>query len=87
MSHIECGSDRVNPPLVQLTLQDVIDEGWKEVSLSCDCMECSECGEPHICSICGDSYESCPCPGPTQDGVVYGVLKGVMYGLFVEMDS
>lgn len=49
------------------------DTGWREVSFAADCEgyddEYEETGEPgNVCSVCGGEYDSCPCPGPTQDG-------------------
>jgi len=44
--------------------------GWREVSFAADCQGADEdTGElGHVCSVCGEYYVSCPCPGPTQDG-------------------
>ncbi len=49
------------------------DSGWREVSFAADCTdhddEYDETGEPgNVCSVCGGEYDTCPCPGPTQDG-------------------
>lgn len=47
--------------------------GWRRVSYAVDCGECDEC------SICGEHYPDCPCPGPTQDGWDYQDFHGVMF--------
>lgn len=53
---------------------------WRRVSFACDCPLGLD-GEPlDICSICGGEYSSCPCPGPTMEGVEYEERDGVLYG-------
>jgi len=44
---------------------------WKKVSFASDINEDEECGE---------DYTDCPCPGPTQDGIEYKEIDGVLYG-------
>lgn len=49
-------------------------DGWIRVSFSADT------GEDGACSICGEMYEDCPCPGPTMDELYeYRVIDGVMH--------
>jgi hypothetical protein len=53
------------------------------VSFACDCdgydEETGELGD--TCSICGLDYcDDCECPGPTQEGIEYIEIDGVLYG-------
>ena len=48
--------------------------GWKRVVFSA---ECDEFGD---CPICGIDYTECDCPGPTQDGIEYKTIDGILYG-------
>lgn len=48
------------------TPNELMNEGWVMVSFAGECEE-DEFGEPSICSICGDFYDACACPGPTQE--------------------
>ena len=47
---------------------------WKKVSFSADCDEYGNC------SVCGDYYADCGCPGPTQDGIEYKENEGELLG-------
>ncbi len=52
---------------------------WKRVSFASDCGTDDD-GEPlQECSLCGDSYADCECPGPTQDDYEYTTIKGILY--------
>lgn len=49
-------------------------DGWIRVSFSADTAEGGEC------SICGEQYEDCPCPGPTMEELYeYLVIDGAMW--------
>jgi hypothetical protein len=47
--------------------EDIVHTGcvWEKVSFS------AEADEDGNCRLCGQPYEDCPCPGPTQDGYEY----------------
>ena len=49
-------------------------KGFSKVVFSADCDEDGNCPE------CGEDYVECPCPGPTEDGVDYREINGVLYG-------
>ncbi len=50
-------------------------DGWKPVVFASDCDQDS--GD---CPNCGIDYAECECPGPTEDGVEYKEVDGVLYG-------
>lgn len=56
------------------------DIGWRTVSLAADCgivdEETGELGDD--CSVCGNDYCECGCPGPTQDDCEYREFHGVL---------
>jgi hypothetical protein len=55
-------------------------KGWKKVSFAADCGIDPETGElQDECSVCGDSYVDCGCPGPTMDDHEYREIRGVLY--------
>jgi hypothetical protein len=59
------------------------DTGWRRVSFAGDCEsyddEYEDTGElGNVCSLCGCEYDTCPCPGPTQDGMEYETFHGVL---------
>jgi hypothetical protein len=55
-------------------------QGWKRVSFAADCdgydFESDDLGD--ICSVCGDEYADCPCPGPTQEGYEYDEFRNIL---------
>lgn len=51
---------------------------WKRVSFSGDC------DEDGRCSLCGEDYVECECPGQTQDGYEYIEFDGTLYAREVE---
>lgn len=59
--------------------------GWKRVSFygdakhedGCDGPDCCTC-DPR-CSVRGELYGECPCPGPTMDDHEYRERRGVLY--------
>lgn len=55
---------------------------WKRVSFAADCTGSDWWDEEagSLCSICGEDYVECECPGPTMDGYEYKEIDGVMYG-------
>ena len=54
---------------------------WKKVVFAADCGIDPITEEPNeICPECGGYYEDCDCPGPTQDGIEYKWIEGVLYG-------
>ena len=55
---------------------------WKKVVFAADLEYCPVCGEPY-CRKCNDHYADCKCLGPTQDGVEYKKVKGVVFGRLV----
>lgn len=67
-------------PIVRYTGASDGDD-WQPVSFSSDCLG-GEGDEPgNICSICGLDYvDECMCPGPTQDGIEYKEVNGILYG-------
>jgi len=59
----------------------MITKTWKRVSFACDCTgfvdDREELGD--ICSICALVYfDDCQCPGPTEDGMEYKTVDGVL---------
>ena len=52
---------------------------WQQVSFSADCLGGDEDELGYECSICGQDYSECGCPGPTQDGYEYKEINGEMY--------
>ena len=58
---------------VQRSTDDRTD-GWQPVVFYADC------DEDGLCPHCGDDYSECECIGPTQDGVEYREVDGVLYG-------
>ena len=53
--------------------------GWRRVSFAADC-GMDESGEllPE-CGLCGDLYEYCDCPGPTEEGYEYEEFNEILY--------
>ena len=51
--------------------------GWKTVKFTAD-MFCPETDEAP-CLDCGVDFADCSCPGPTQDGMEYAEVFGVMF--------
>lgn len=53
-------------------------QGWRQVSFAGDCgCEDGELGS--ACSLCGEDYAECECPGPTMDDYEYREFGGVLY--------
>ena len=52
---------------------------WKKVVFSDQLPECS-CCDDKWCPKCKMHFFACTCLGPTQDGVEYKEVKGVLYG-------
>lgn len=58
---------------------------WRRVSFSSDavhdpdCMMGDDCGCEPACSVCGDVYHECSCPGPTMDEYEYRIIRGVLH--------
>lgn len=48
---------------------------WKRVVFS------DECDEMGYCPLCHIEYAECACPGPTQDGITYREIDGVLHGM------
>lgn len=55
-----------------MTTEPKIPDGWRRVSFAGDVNEAGDC------SLCGQEYADCLCPGPTQDGYVYAEFDGVL---------
>jgi hypothetical protein len=53
---------------------DILD-GWQPVSMSMGC-----CGDGDECVITGNSFADCKCIGPTQEGVEYREINGILFG-------
>lgn len=50
-------------------------DSWKRVVYS------AECDEDGNCPVCGEiDYTECDCPGPTQGGIEYEWVDGVLWG-------
>lgn len=64
------------------------ESNWMPVSFAADCTytnqpEPGDDSDPlgDLCSICGLDYcDDCECPGPTQDGIEYAEIGGVLMG-------
>jgi hypothetical protein len=55
--------------------------GWREVVFAADCSLNEDTDDGCGLCPCGFDYaEECVCPGPTEDGVEYREVKGVLYG-------
>jgi len=53
---------------------------WKKVVFASDCGVDPITEEPHeICPACGGYYSECECYGPTQDGLEYNYIEGILY--------
>ena len=52
---------------------------WVKIVFAADLKEC-DCCEDKWCPKCKSHYSECECLGPTQDGVEYKTVKGVLYG-------
>jgi hypothetical protein len=52
---------------------------WRKVVFAHDLPDCSGCGEKW-CPKHKKHYCECSCIGPTQDGVEYKEIKGVLFG-------
>jgi hypothetical protein len=50
-------------------------DGWRKVVFAAEC-------DPDTggCPACGEDFGECPCFGPTQDGIEYCEIDGVLYG-------
>jgi hypothetical protein len=46
---------------------------WKKVSYAADCNADGDC------SLCGEEYSECPCPGPTMDNWEYEWRDGELW--------
>ena len=55
----------------------------ERVVFAADLEPCECCGEPW-CATHEDHYGDCSCIGPTEDDVVYLVVKGVLFGTRVD---
>lgn len=70
---------------LKVATQGTVPDGWKRVSFASLALHEPGCfDEPCdcdvICSVCGQPYAECPCPGPTQDDEYYYLeVGGVMY--------
>lgn len=53
--------------------------GFKRVSFAADCGGGDEDELGDVCSICGQDYTECECPGPTMDEMEYREFGGVLY--------
>ena len=68
------------------------DTGWRRVSFAGDCEsyddEYEDTGElGNVCSLCRCEYDTCPCPGPTQDGMEYETFHGVLMARPIQDNS
>jgi hypothetical protein len=53
--------------------------GWRQVVYAADCEDLGG-GEPGACP-CGLEYAGeCLCPGPSEEGIEYKELRGILYG-------
>jgi hypothetical protein len=52
--------------------------GWSLVRFAAEMAECPDCGEP-FCAECETHYSECDCIGPTEDGVRYKDIDGVLF--------
>lgn len=69
-------------PLVPTNI--VPPKGWGVVRCASDMIECEMCGEPY-CPDCEEHYADCNCIGPTEDGVTYKKMDGVVFGTREDM--
>ena len=53
---------------------------WQVVRLAAECPPCPCCGEEPWCEAHEQHFADCPCLGPTEDGVIYRMRAGVLYG-------
>ncbi|AIT13309.1 hypothetical protein DSS3P1_74 [Ruegeria phage DSS3-P1] len=66
--------------MTDATKFDPEEYGWKAVSFA------SDVDEDDCCSICGQDYAECPCPGPTMDDDwEYEFFDGTLYARRVEV--
>jgi|WetSurMetagenome_2_1015567.scaffolds.fasta_scaffold63145_4 hypothetical protein len=64
-------------PLLQGT-RIIPPKGWKTVKFLGDLLNSET--EEALCPDCGIDWADCDCPGPTQDGIEYVEVDGVMFG-------
>jgi hypothetical protein len=55
-------------------------KGYKLVKFSDDMPLCPDCEEEAFCEEHGMHFADCDCYGPTQDGIEYRVVNGVLFG-------
>jgi hypothetical protein len=68
-----------NLPKLEVYYPDVIPpSGWERVMTAGDMLECEECSEP-FCPEHNTHYADCSCIGPTEEGVVYKSVGGVLF--------
>jgi len=53
-------------------------EVWERVRFASDSPPCPYCEEPW-CEMCEMHYCDCSCFGPTQDGLEYKEVDGILY--------
>jgi len=69
-----------NLPLLEPDYPRIISpKGWQKVMGAADMLECENCGEP-FCPEHNDHYSDCDCIGPTEDGVTFKTIEGVIFG-------
>ena len=54
-------------------------KGWQRVMPAVDMLECQACDEPW-CPEHHEHYSDCPCIGPSEDGVTYKEIQGILFG-------
>ena len=59
--------------------REAISKGWEMVMLAADLPQCPDCGEPY-CTHHEKHYADCECIGPTEDGVEYRDISGLLVG-------
>ena len=55
------------------------DTGWRRVSFAGDL--------GNVCSLCGCEYDTCPCPGPTQEDMEYETFYGTLMARPQSLDN
>ena len=65
--------DKNRFPVILQTAVRISDNPWTRVVFA------SEVDEDDCCPNCGIDYGDCPCPGPTQEGMEYSWIDGVLH--------
>ncbi len=58
---------------------------WRRVSFAGDCIDPDGDEPGWECSVCGEDYIACGCPGPTHDGYEYREISGELFARRIQL--